>query len=109
MLSAELGPKLEGYVAELVESGRYNSKSEVVREGTVTEIVAGHPAEITFRTPERDLPLPAGAEVSLALASVAADSLSSMVPGLFGGEQDGAGGVAPGTPFQVILLAAITL
>ena len=29
----------------------------------------------------------AGAEVSLALASVAADSLSSMVPGLFGGEQ----------------------
>lgn len=33
MLSAELGPKLEGYVAELVESGRYNSKSEVVREG----------------------------------------------------------------------------
>ena len=28
------------------------------------EIVAGHPAEITFRTPERDLPLPAGAEVS---------------------------------------------
>ncbi|WP_207101132.1 type II toxin-antitoxin system ParD family antitoxin [Paracoccus shandongensis] len=33
MLSAELGPKLEGYVAKLVESGRYNSKSEVVREG----------------------------------------------------------------------------
>lgn len=33
MLSAELGPKLESYVAELVESGRYNSKSEVVREG----------------------------------------------------------------------------
>lgn len=29
----------------------------------------------------------AGAEVSLALASVAADSLSSMVPGLFGGAQ----------------------
>ncbi|MBC9252656.1 hypothetical protein A9179_20520 [Pseudomonas alcaligenes] len=29
----------------------------------------------------------AGAEVSLALAGVAADSLSSMVPGLFGGEQ----------------------
>ena len=29
----------------------------------------------------------AGAEASLALASVAADSLSSMVPGLFGGEQ----------------------
>lgn len=29
----------------------------------------------------------AGAEVSLALAGVAADSLSSMVPGLFGGDQ----------------------
>ncbi|MBE7325591.1 ABC transporter ATP-binding protein [Nocardioides sp. Y6] len=37
---------------------------EVVREGTVAEIVAGHPAEISFRTPRRDLPLPAGAEVS---------------------------------------------
>jgi antitoxin ParD1/3/4 len=33
MLSAELGTQLESYVAKLVESGRYNSKSEVVREG----------------------------------------------------------------------------
>jgi antitoxin ParD1/3/4 len=33
MISAELGPQLEGFVAKLVETGRYNSKSEVVREG----------------------------------------------------------------------------
>jgi antitoxin ParD1/3/4 len=32
-VSAELGPKLEKYVAKLVKSGRYNSKSEVIREG----------------------------------------------------------------------------
>ncbi len=32
-ISAELGPQLEGFVAKLVESGRYNSKSEVLREG----------------------------------------------------------------------------
>jgi antitoxin ParD1/3/4 len=32
-LSAELGPKLESYVDTLVKSGRYNSKSEVIREG----------------------------------------------------------------------------
>ena len=33
MISADLGPKLESFVAQLVESGRYNSKSEVLREG----------------------------------------------------------------------------
>jgi antitoxin ParD1/3/4 len=33
MISADLGPKLESFVAKLVESGRYNSKSEVLREG----------------------------------------------------------------------------
>ena len=33
MISAELGQQLEGFVAKLVESGRYNSKSEVLREG----------------------------------------------------------------------------
>ena len=33
MISAELGKQLEGVVARLVESGRYNSKSEVLREG----------------------------------------------------------------------------
>jgi antitoxin ParD1/3/4 len=33
MISAELGQQLEGFVAELVETGRYNSKSEVLREG----------------------------------------------------------------------------
>lgn len=32
-ISADLGPKLEKYVAKLVETGRYNSKSEVIREG----------------------------------------------------------------------------
>ena len=32
-ISAELGPVLEGYVSELVSKGRYNSKSEVLREG----------------------------------------------------------------------------
>jgi antitoxin ParD1/3/4 len=33
MISADLGPKLEAFVAKLVETGRYNSKSEVLREG----------------------------------------------------------------------------
>ncbi|MDE2006300.1 MAG: type II toxin-antitoxin system ParD family antitoxin [Rhodospirillales bacterium] len=32
-ISAELGPRLETFVTRLVESGRYNSKSEVLREG----------------------------------------------------------------------------
>ena len=31
--SVDLGPKLEAYVASLMQSGRYNSKSEVLREG----------------------------------------------------------------------------
>ncbi len=33
MISADLGKTLEGFVASLVETGRYNSKSEVLREG----------------------------------------------------------------------------
>ncbi|MCG7349511.1 type II toxin-antitoxin system ParD family antitoxin [Sphingomonas sp. ACRSK] len=33
MISADLGQQLEGFVARLVEIGRYNSKSEVLREG----------------------------------------------------------------------------
>jgi antitoxin ParD1/3/4 len=33
MISADLGAQLEAFVARLVESGRYNSKSEVLREG----------------------------------------------------------------------------
>lgn len=33
MISADLGKLLEGYVSELVAAGRYNSKSEVLREG----------------------------------------------------------------------------
>ena len=33
MISADLGHQLEGFVATLVASGRYNSKSEVLREG----------------------------------------------------------------------------
>jgi antitoxin ParD1/3/4 len=32
-ISADLGIKLEAYVDTLVASGRYNSKSEVIREG----------------------------------------------------------------------------
>jgi antitoxin ParD1/3/4 len=32
-ISADLGPKLEDYVTQLVATGRYNSKSEVIREG----------------------------------------------------------------------------
>lgn len=31
--SANLGQRLESYVTELVKSGRYNSRSEVLREG----------------------------------------------------------------------------
>lgn len=33
MISADLGQQLESFVVKLVESGRYNSKSEVLREG----------------------------------------------------------------------------
>lgn len=33
MISADLGQQLETFVAKMVESGRYNSKSEVLREG----------------------------------------------------------------------------
>lgn len=33
MISADLGRQLEAFVGKLVESGRYNSKSEVLREG----------------------------------------------------------------------------
>ena len=33
MISADLGKTLEAFVTSLVESGRYNSKSEVLREG----------------------------------------------------------------------------
>ena len=33
MISAELGKQLEGVVGKLVATGRYNSKSEVLREG----------------------------------------------------------------------------
>lgn len=32
-ISAELGEKLEAVVTDLVANGRYNSKSEVLREG----------------------------------------------------------------------------
>ena len=32
-ISADLGNVLEKYVGQLVEKGRYNSKSEVLREG----------------------------------------------------------------------------
>lgn len=32
-ISADLGSQLEAFVAKLVASGRYNSKSEVLREG----------------------------------------------------------------------------
>lgn len=33
MISADLGAQLETFVTSLVETGRYNSKSEVLREG----------------------------------------------------------------------------
>jgi antitoxin ParD1/3/4 len=33
MISAELGKQLEAVVTQLVETGRYGSKSEVLREG----------------------------------------------------------------------------
>ena len=32
-ISADLGPNLEAVVEDLVKNGRYNSKSEVLREG----------------------------------------------------------------------------
>ncbi|WFU12359.1 type II toxin-antitoxin system ParD family antitoxin (plasmid) [Rhizobium sp. CB3090] len=33
MISADLGKQLESYVQNLVDTGRYGSKSEVLREG----------------------------------------------------------------------------
>lgn len=33
MISADLGKSLESYIRQLVEKGRYGSKSEVLREG----------------------------------------------------------------------------
>ena len=33
MISADLGTQLEAFVVSLVANGRYNSKSEVLREG----------------------------------------------------------------------------
>jgi antitoxin ParD1/3/4 len=33
MISADLGQQLEAFVTSLVETGRYGSKSEVLREG----------------------------------------------------------------------------
>jgi len=33
MISADLGQQLECFVANLLKTGRYNSKSEVLREG----------------------------------------------------------------------------
>lgn len=33
MISADLGQPLETFVAQMVKTGRYNSKSEVLREG----------------------------------------------------------------------------
>jgi antitoxin ParD1/3/4 len=33
IISADLGARLEDFVSKLVESGRYGSKSEVLREG----------------------------------------------------------------------------
>lgn len=32
-VSADLGPKLEKYVSQLVKSGQFKSKSDVIREG----------------------------------------------------------------------------
>ena len=37
---------------------------QIVRRGTLAEIVAGHPSEISFRTPTVPLDLPVGAEVT---------------------------------------------
>lgn len=33
MISADLGKELEAFITKLVDAGRYNSKSEVLREG----------------------------------------------------------------------------
>lgn len=33
MISADLGKQLESYIKQLVDTGRYGSKSEVLREG----------------------------------------------------------------------------
>ncbi len=41
MISADLGQQLESFVSNLVKAGRYNSKSEVLREGRAADSGAG--------------------------------------------------------------------
>ena len=33
MINADLGPELEAYMQQLIESGRYSSRQEVLKEG----------------------------------------------------------------------------
>jgi len=35
MIHAELGPELEAYVQQLIDSGRYSSRQEVLKEGVL--------------------------------------------------------------------------
>ncbi|MFX1681693.1 type II toxin-antitoxin system ParD family antitoxin [Mitsuaria sp. CC2] len=35
MIQAELGPELEAYVQQLIDSGRYSSRQEVLKEGVL--------------------------------------------------------------------------
>lgn len=48
----------------LADSVSIMRAGEIVRSGTVSEIVSGHPSQISYVTPAAALPLPAGAEAS---------------------------------------------
>ena len=55
-ISADLGDALETFVAKLVATGRYNSKSEVLREGV--RLVQEREARLAGFTPPSRVALP---------------------------------------------------
>ena len=74
-ISAELGETLEKVVADLVENGRYNSKSEVLREG----VRLVQEREARFR--ELDAKIQAGLDDFVAGRSHPADEVFDRVRG----------------------------
>jgi len=60
MISADLGTQLESFVSKLVKTGRYNSKSEILREGSRKSVrlpSTSAKAMILVVTPPRERPM----------------------------------------------------
>jgi antitoxin ParD1/3/4 len=81
-ISAELGENLEKVVNELVENGRYNSKSEVLREG----VRLVQEREARFR--ELEARLQAGVDELDAGLGVPADEVFSELIARYSGQTD---------------------